>query len=331
MMSLKNTRPLSYFAFLCLILVIFSLSSCVSTQPGGEKVVKKDFVVIAGAKDTLASLAKRYLNNASMGNIIGEYNHINSVSAGQKITIPLQSFNPGGVGKSGFQTVPVLLYHRIENSKASSMVVTTKNFKQQMQFLKDNDYHVISMDQLLDYLELKTSLPPKSVVITFDDGWSSVYKNAYPILKSYGYPATVFLYTDFIGGGKALKWEQVKELSKNGFDMQCHSQSHRNLSKSKGESDFKEYFNNLHEEITGASEIISKRINKKVDLFAYPYGIVNSPTLAILEKNGYRAAFTVKRGGNPNFSNKYTIKRSMIYGNFSLKQFKKNLMTFNVK
>ena len=110
------------------------------------------------------------------------------------------------------------------------MTVSRGMFEQQMRLLKEKGYRVISIDQFFDFLEFKSTLPPKSVVITIDDGWRSAYEIAFPILQKYGYPATLFIYTDrIIDTPQTLSWGLLQEMAGYGIDIQCHTKSHRNL------------------------------------------------------------------------------------------------------
>ena len=170
----------------------------------------------------------------------------------------------------------------------------------------------------------------KSVVITIDDGWRSTYDIAFPILKKYGYTATLFVYTDFIlKTNKTLDWALLTEMSNNGIDIQSHTKTHRNLNRSDEKESFREYFDSVRKELTESAEIIEKRLNKDVTYLAYPYGDTNPLVIALLVKLGYKGALTVNRGSNPFFTDNYRINRSMIYGDFDLKDFERNLTTFS--
>jgi peptidoglycan/xylan/chitin deacetylase (PgdA/CDA1 family) len=261
--------------------------------------------------------------------LIAEYNEIESLIPGQPVIIPLKPVEKGGLTLRGYQTVPVLSYHNLSAGEPSKMTVSQAMFEQQMRFLKEKGYRVISMDQLFDFLDFKNSIPPKSVVITIDDGWSSAYEIAFPILKKYGYPATLFVYTNMINKTpKALSWNQLREMASQGIDVQCHTRSHRNLTlREKGES-FKEYFENLAKELSGCKQTIKEEMNLDVKYLAYPYGETNPLVIELAKKIGYRGALTTKRGGNPFFIHDYRINRSVVYGDFPLSQFEKNLTIF---
>lgn len=303
-----------------------ALSACATSQPR----TFNDFILVkATPKDTLSSLAAKHLGNPGKDWLIAEFNDITTLSSGQELIIPLFPFNKGGLQANGYQTVPVLAYNKFSKSRPGKMIVTEAAFEAQMKYLKENGYHVIPLDQLLDFFDHKAQLPQNSIVITIDEGWRSFYDIAFPILKKYDFPATLFIYTDFIGGGKAMSWKQVKELSDKGLDIQCQTRTHRNLTALKGKESFKQYFKSLEMEITYSKTVISQKLNKECNCLAYPYGKTNDLTIAMIKKHGYRAAFTVQRGANPFFSDRYRIHRSVIYGKYDIERFKKNLSVFH--
>jgi peptidoglycan/xylan/chitin deacetylase (PgdA/CDA1 family) len=289
-----------------------------------------DFVaVVVEPGDSLSSLALKYLGDPSMDWIIADFNGITSVTPGLELVIPLKPYDLGGLTPEGFQTVPVLCYHQFSETETDRMTVTRSAFEKQMRFLKEEGYRVIGLDQLLDFIDFKRQLPRKAVVITIDDGWRSTYDIAYPILKQYGYPATLFVYTDLImGGRKTLDWDLVRELSLNGIDIQCHTKTHSDLNRKATQESMGDYLEGVKRELTESAAVIQNKVGKKVTYLAYPYGETNSLVVAVAKKLGYRGAFTVERGGNPFFVDAYRIQRSMIYGDFTFQDFKKNLKPF---
>src|SRR5690606_6768226 len=134
-----------------------------------------------------------------------------------------------------------------------------------------------------------------------DDGWRSAYHIAFPILKKYGFTATLFVSTDFIGCKNALSWQQIRELAESGFDIQCHTKTHRNLAQSEKAESFEEYFRNLRREISIPRNVIKEKLGKTCRYIAYPYGETDAVVIAMLEKHGYRGAFTMRPAGNPFF------------------------------
>jgi len=288
--------------------------------------------VIVQAGDTLSTLAQKYLDDPDKGWVIADFNDVTSVAAGQEIIIPLEPFEKGGLSRSGYQTVPILVYHNFSNTRKSLMVVRRDEFEQQMKYLRNNNYRAITLDELFDFLEFRTELPKKAVVITIDDGWQEVYSIAFPILKKYGLRATLFVYTDLINGSKkTLNWEEVTELDRGGVDVQCHTKTHRNLGKMNDKESLSQYAREVENEIVESTRIIKEKLHKNVKYLAYPYGDTNNLVIAFLQQQGYRGAFTVKRAANPFFINPYTLNRSMVYGDFDLHDFKRNLKIYSRK
>ncbi len=331
MQQFVNRRKIIFHIIVLLSLLLLAACATITRwyHKTSEIRINDDFIIVkATAKDTLSSLAAEYLNDPSKGWLIAEFNHIKSLTSGQELCIPLFPFNKGGLKSGGFQTVPVLAYYSFSKNKPSKISITQDDFKAQMKYLKENGYHVITLDQLLSFFDYQEQVPEKSVAITFDDGWISVYDIAFPILKKYGFPATIFIYTDFIGGGKAMSWKQIKELSEAGFDIQCQTKTHRNLTVLREKESFREYFKSLEMEISYPKKVIKKKLNKECEYLAYPYGKTNNLVIAMLKKHGYRAAFTVDKKSNPFFIDKYKINRSAIYGEYDIEKFKKKLSVF---
>ena len=116
--------------------------------------------------------------------------------------------------------VPVLMYHKIGDDKDNDAVIREDLFRQQMKFLKDNGYHPLTMDQLYDYVVNGAAVPEKPVVLTFDDGYADTYSIVYPLMKEYGFAATVFVNPGDVG--TRLTWEQLKEMKDNGITISNH-------------------------------------------------------------------------------------------------------------
>ena len=111
-----------------------------------------DFMIVtSGSSDDLSTLAAKYLNDPGKGWIIAEFNNINSVSRGQQVIIPLKPLQKGGLTPTGYQTIPVLVYHRFAEEKVNKMTVPRNTFEEQMRYLKLNGYNVLSLEQLFDF------------------------------------------------------------------------------------------------------------------------------------------------------------------------------------
>ncbi len=276
--------------------------------------------------DTLTILAEDYLHDPSLDWLIAEFNEVAEARPGQELLVPLGFYRKGNLALNSYGMVPILNYHNFSRDRKSKMMMPKKNFERQMAYLHDKGYRVISLDAFFDFLDFNRQVPEKSVVITFDDGWRHVYDIAWPVLKKYGYPATLFVYTDLIvGSSQTLDWDMIREMAADGLDIQCHTKTHRNLSKKKVDESPAEYLAAINDELTESARIIKEKVGVKVRYLAYPYGDTNEDVIRLVRDNGYRGAFTTRRGSNPFFADYYQLKRGMIFGDFDLEQFKKNL------
>ncbi len=289
-----------------------------------------DFLVVrAKYSDDFSTLAKRYLNDPSKGWVIAEFNDLERLQPNQDLLIPIEPFRPGGLSRSGYQTVPILTYHNFSKTTSNKMTVRQNDFEQQMRYLKENGYHVISMKEFFDFLEFKQQIPEKSVLITIDDGWMHFYTIAYPILKKYDYPATLFVYTDLIDGrGNHLSWQAIEEMADNRIDMQCHTLSHRYLNKRKPGENYLEYALEIERELKESAALIESKTGVKVDLLAYPYGESNHLVAAYAFKLGFRGGFSVNPQPNAFFVPRFRINRTMIFGDYDIDRFQSTLRTF---
>jgi peptidoglycan/xylan/chitin deacetylase (PgdA/CDA1 family) len=288
-----------------------------------------DFLIVrVAAGETAATLAQRHLGDRGKAFWILEANGGSEPATGDIVAIPLRPSNPLGVAPGGFQAVPILCYHRF-GAKATPLTVTPTAFAAQMDYLARNGYTVVPVARLAAFLAGREPLPRKTVAITIDDGYRSTYEIAYPILARHGFPATLFLYSDFVGAKDALSWTQMKEMLAAGvFDIQPHSRTHANLTqKQPGETDA-QYRDRLRREVDVPINTIRDRLGAPSATFAYPYGDVNDAVIAELKRRDVAAGVTVTPGGNGFFAYPFYLRRSMVYGTDSIDAFKAKLVTF---
>lgn len=168
------------------------------------------------------------------------------------------------------------MYHAITEER-SAIAVSPAAFARQMQALHDGGYNVIALTDLVRCLQAGEPLPPRSIVITFDDGFESVYRVAFPTLARFGFPATVFLVSGHCGkdnnwpGQPAgvpiyplMSWEQARELDRHGIEIGAHTVSHPRLDQLETDQ--------VLTELTQSKEEIEGQIGRAVGQFAYPYG-----------------------------------------------------------
>jgi len=256
-----------------------------------------------------------------------------STSAASALYSPsFAHFGPGRSVVTNADTafVNVLCYHRIAEKPNVYTVTTPELFRAQMKYLHDQNFHVLPLESVVDALRYGTSLPTKSVVLTFDDGFSSCLTEAYPVLKKYQFPATLFIYTRYIGAGKnALSWDDVKTMAADPLiEIGCHSLTHPNLAKWKPGETPAQHEAWLNGEIVGSKTEIEREIGQPVTAFAYPYGAYDQNALALVKTAGYTSAWTVDEAPVTTFPAKpapgtsaVTLQRELIYRDDGLQGF----------
>lgn len=230
------------------------------------------------------------------------------------------------------QVVPVLMYHTFdENPKFPGINTKEANFKAHLRMLKTNGYTSISGEDLELYQKGLKKLPEKSVMITIDDGYKSVYDVAYPALKEFDMKATLFVITSHIESGERFElpmtsWKQLKEMSDSGYievENHTHDLHWRGNNNSVG---FEGMITNtkkdgtpisnqqrkqiIIDDLNTAKQLIETNIGKESKSFSYPYGAYDSIAVSAVREVGYTNTHSVIVGGNyPNSGNTELIKR----------------------
>ena len=222
--------------------------------------------------------------------------------------------------------VPILCYHQIrdwrprDSKSAKDYIIPTAAFQEQMQMLADSGYHTILPDQLYAYLATGAPLPPKPVMLTFDDGDLDQYETATPILEKHGFKASFFIMTVAIGRrGKQpyMDKAQIKDLSDRGHTIGAHTWDHHNVKKYQGD-DWKIQIEEPKAKLEGI-------VGKPVRYFAYPFGLWNKEALPELQKRGYSAAFTLATKRNDEMP-LYTVRRIIAGGQWTAKTLHRNMV-----
>jgi peptidoglycan/xylan/chitin deacetylase (PgdA/CDA1 family) len=218
----------------------------------------------------------------------------------------------------------VLCYHIVEAPAAPRMHIDRETFRQHLQYLEMTGYNVVPLRHVYEFVTGKrASLPKNAVVITIDDGWRSTYTEAFPELQKRKFPFTVFIYPNIIGKtSNALTWDQIREMSNAGVDIQSHALSHPFLTKRKHRSMSDEQYEKwLQRELAESKRILEKEAGKKVQFIAYPYGDYDDRVATAAGKAGYTAALTcdfgrVKKGSDPLKMKRFVIDDRMDFAAF---------------
>lgn len=290
----------------------------------------EDYIVYRlGKGETPEVLAEKFLGDKRRSWVIEEANHDLTFDSGEFIVIPLKDRNKAGLSAEGYQTIPILTYHRFGEHCTSPLCIPTQVFELQMRYLKENGYHVLTAEELLAFLEYRQSLPKKSVLITMDDGYRSAYTIAYPILKKYGFTAILFVYTDFVGvSSSAITWDQLREMKANGFAVGSHTIFHSDLTTKKDGETESEFIARIKKELHGSKEIIDRKLAQDTYILSYPYGRYDQRVIEFTRLAGYKIAMSVTRGGNPFFAYPLSLRRDQVL-TADMQIFVSRLKTFN--
>jgi peptidoglycan/xylan/chitin deacetylase (PgdA/CDA1 family) len=326
-------------AFIWFALVSLVPAGCAGTRTAPPlPVVSKDPRVLAKTQkslllapmpgDTYASLAAAYLGDARKAWLLEKANKTPAPVPGEPLLAPLSPPWRGGVSRSGYQRVPVLLYHNFSKRSSSGMTISEAKFDQQMRYLKEHGHTTLTLDEFYNFIENKAPAPPKSVLITIDDGWRNTWSIALPILEKHGHKAVLFIYSDFVGKGGGLSWDRLRDLEKRGVTIESHTKSHREVAvQSPGES-LLAYTEALAREITVPHEAIQANLGRAPGVLAYPYGGTNRFFTGLLRQMGYRGAMLAANGSNPFFLDPFRVGRTAVHGEWSMDTFIRFLKTF---
>ena len=224
---------------------------------------------------------------------------------------------------TGAERVPVLMYHRVDPQGAPDALrycVTPRRFASHLRWLADQGWQPCTIAAFDRWFHGQAALPPRSVLITFDDGFSGVHEHAWPLLRAHGWPATVFLVSGLIGGrdrwisqefGTAganalLGREQIAEMARGGIEFHSHTRTHADLSTLDDAA--------LAEQLHGSRHDLQALLGTAVDYLAYPFGRSSARVRAAAQAAGYRLAFSVQPGFNRPGADALAVRRLDIIG-----------------
>lgn len=212
----------------------------------------------------------------------------------------------------------ILVYHGINDSPTSPYAVSARDFAFQMRFLAEQ-CRPVSVHSLVELLRRGRPIPPRTVAVTIDDGYSDAYTHAYPILRRFAIPATVFLPVDLIGAGSSgtatsrlpqtefLLWSQVREMSRSGIDFGSHTLTHVSLTEPARQD--------IREQLEKSKARLEEEIGQPVTGFAYPYGTYRdfNPEIAqLVTATGYSWAVTGISGANDHRCDLFALRRTRV-------------------
>lgn len=183
----------------------------------------------------------------------------------------------------------ITAYHHVADDTPPSTTISPENFRGHLEYLRDNNFNVIALKDMVESLRNGEALPDKAVAITFDDGYISIFETAFPMLQEFGYPFTLFLSTGPIDQnmGNYMNWEQIREMSDAGVMIANHMVEHPYmLERSAGTSDA-EWIAALRQELLAAEATIERETGQSHRYLAYPYGEFNPAIKSMLAEEGF--------------------------------------------
>lgn len=182
----------------------------------------------------------------------------------------------------------ILAYHRVANERWPSTNVTLLQFRSQLRFLEQEKFNVWPLKKIIAHLVAEKPIPKKTIAITFDDAYLSVYEYAYAELRSKDYPFTVFVATDALDKGysSTMSWRQLREMLEHGADVGNHSATHEFLIMQKSHETLLQWQQRVRADILQAQSRIKQELGIDATLFAYPYGEYSSALQGIIEGLG---------------------------------------------
>lgn len=204
--------------------------------------------------------------------------------------------------------VPILMYHSVNPDAApeNRLTVSVITFERQMEFLRKHRYNILPLEALADLVKENRKIPARTIAITFDDGYRDNYTYAFPVLKKYGFAATIFLIVDEIGKPDRLSWNEIKQMRDSGvITFGSHSLGPEPLINIKSKQELKR-------QIFESKKILEEKLGRKAVLFSYPEGRFNDEIKELVKDAGYKAAVVTSPGKKFAGDDIFALKRLRI-------------------
>lgn len=221
--------------------------------------------------------------------------------------------------------VPILMYHRIADIPGDRNTVHPRMLAEQLAYLKQQEYNSITLRDLELHLTAKTPLPPKPIILTFDDGYEDNFTNALPLLQEYGMKATVFVVAGWIGRNngwenypgkphcQVMSWEQLQQWQEAGMDIGSHTMNHSALSRLTNEE--------IKVELAISKNLLEEKLNREIEFLCYPYGDFDQRVKETAQAVGYRGALAIFQGTSLWRNDLWSLRRVVISCRQPLKEF----------
>lgn len=214
------------------------------------------------------------------------------------------------------QIVPILMYHSIDTDSVDRWTLSPKLFAQHMAWLAEHDYRPMTVSKLLAARTAKSPLPPRTVVITFDDGLRDFLIEAMPILQRHGFPATLYVVTGYVGKSNGwsrppgepdrpmLSWSDLRAVSECGIECGAHSHSHPQLDIISPVAAFAE--------VRRSKNSLEDHLGRGVESFAYPHGYASRITRQLVRRAGFTSACRVRHALSSTGEDPFALSRIIV-------------------
>lgn len=210
-----------------------------------------------------------------------------------RVFLPLWALLASSVFAQSAQDRPasavILMYHHVSATTPRITSLNADEFRQHLAYLRDNDFNVMPLEDIVSALRSGAALPDRTAAITFDDGYRNNYDTAYPMLREFGFPFTLFISSGLVGSNANLylNWDQIREMAANGATIANHGISHLYLLTRENREDDSAWLQRIEHEIVAAEERIAAETGQSHKLFAYPYGEYDRAIQQLVERLGY--------------------------------------------
>lgn len=219
----------------------------------------------------------------------------------------------------------VFVYHRFGEARYPSTNIAIDVFEQQLDYLKQNNYHVLTLGEVVETIAAGQPLPERCVALTVDDSYKSFMTAAMPLLRRYGYRATLFVNTDSVGGNSYLNWDELRTLHAEGVEIGNHSASHPYFV-SHEQQHPQDWLAWAESDVKKAQQAFKRELGIAPQLFAYPYGEYSPALMTLMADVGFSAAVAQQSGVITSRGSRYQLPRFPMGGPFAtLKGFRNKL------
>ena len=321
-------RRLSTAALLAVCLLFLALWFAACAPPQQVRPPSELLAISVGPEDDLDELARRYLGAADRKWIIEDFNKTDALYEGQLVLIPRGNYRPGGLAPGGYQMVPVLAYPDLSAVRSEQTSRIVDRFRRQMQLLQTEGYHVVDIRQLAAFMAFDTTLPPKTVVLTFDDQSRLFYDLIFPILRNLKLPGTLFIAPSAVGREAMADWSQLREMTESGISIQYRFPA--TLAGTLKPLRFPDR--------AGLAQIVSTLARERLQIetnvgqpcryLAYAGGKMAALKIMLAEKAGFAGGFNRSGGSNPFYRHRFAVQREPVKWDEASDSYRKHLDVF---